>query len=665
MLLWLTLFSAVVLPFFVLRKAAGFVLVAGFTLLVLASLVYLSRGYVKVASWIFLSCMWSIVTIILILTGGITSLGVMSYLATSITAACLLGEREAFISAGLLVAVALTIALLEFAGVAFRRDLSASSMAAWMLVVLLTAIGILPVTQVLRSLSEALKRTRETVEDLKRREMALQESDDRCRLALETGRMFAFEWNPETDEVRRSADCTEILGVNGDPTRESGRSSLQRIHPEDQEGLIQAYRTLTPTKDSYKIEYRVIHSSGRVVRVQQNARALFDGDGRMLRLVGITADITERKQAEEALRESEERFRGVFEEGPLGLALVGKDYRFLKVNGALCQMVGYPEASLLQMTFADITHPDDLRADEELADRLFSGEIPYYRLRKRYVTKSGEIIWIDLTGSVIRDKKGEVMYGLAMIEDMTERMRAEEAVKRAHDIEIQLASDLATSRDEIRALAASLMKAHEDERRRVSRELHDQICHQLASLAIDIGNLAVSPLPPENLRAHLTAIRARVVKTSQETHDIAYQMHTAILDDLGLVASLNALCRQFSEQYPNVAVDFKNSGPPTSIPNEVATCIYRVAQESLQNMAKHSGAENVSVRLGFTKEAVVLTIQDDGVGFDPKSVKGHGGIGLISMKERAHLVKGKLNITAQLGQGTQVSLEVPLPAGHS
>jgi signal transduction histidine kinase len=117
-------------------------------------------------------------------------------------------------------------------------------------------------------------------------------------------------------------------------------------------------------------------------------------------------------------------------------------------------------------------------------------------------------------------------------------------------------------------------------------------------------------------------------------------MHTALLDDLGLVASLNTLCRQFSEKYPNIAVDFKNRGPLTSIPNEVATCLYRVAQESLQNVAKHSGAKNVSVRLGFEKGAVVLTIQDDGAGFDPKVVRGYGGIGLIGMKERAHLVKG-------------------------
>ena len=263
-----------------------------------------------------------------------------------------------------------------------------------------------------------------------------------------------------------------------------------------------------------------------------------------------------------------------------------------------------------------------------------------------------------LTGEVsvapVFDKAGTCTHLVGSVHDITE-------IKRAQEIENQLASDLAASRDEIRALAASLIRAQEDERRRVSRDLHDQICYQLASLASDIGNLVVSPLAPKNLRANLTAIRARVVQTSQETHHIAYQMHTAILNDLGLVASLNALCRQFSDQYPNVAMNFKNSGPLTSVPSEVATCVYRVAQESLQNTAKHSGAKNVSVRLGFKKRAIVLTIHDDGAGFDPEAVKSRGGIGLISMKERAHLVNGELTITSQPGHGTQTTLEIPLP----
>lgn len=163
----------------------------------------------------------------------------------------------------------------------------------------------------------------------------------------------------------------------------------------------------------------------------------------------------------------------------------------------------------------------------------------------------------------------------------------------------------------------------------------------------------------------LETIRARVLKTSQETQRIAYQMHTAVLDDLGLMASLKDLCQQFSEHHADIALDFEERGLRASIPGEVATCIYRVAEESLGNIAKHSRATTISVRLGFKTEAVVLTIQDNGIGFDSKLVKRHAGLGLISMKERAHLVNGRLTIASQPGHGTQIVLEIPVLVGDS
>src|SRR5215469_1766632 len=138
------------------------------------------------------------------------------------------------------------------------------------------------------------------------------------------------------------------------------------------------------------------------------------------------AELARHREAQAALRESEERFRRVFEEGPLGLALIGKDYHFLKINSALCQMVGYTEQELVQRTFADITHPDDIREDMALAERLFRGEIPSFRLQKRYVKKNGQIIWINLTGSLIRTQNGEPLYALAMVEDITEVKRTQE-----------------------------------------------------------------------------------------------------------------------------------------------------------------------------------------------------------------------------------------------
>jgi PAS domain S-box-containing protein len=131
-------------------------------------------------------------------------------------------------------------------------------------------------------------------------------------------------------------------------------------------------------------------------------------------------------EAQRVVQESEERFRRVFEEGPLGVALVGKDYRFVKVNNALCQMVGYDEAALVQMSFVDLTHPEDVRADVELAERLFKREILFYRIQKRYVKKNGEFLWINLTASILHGPDGEPLHGLAMVEDITEIKRTQE-----------------------------------------------------------------------------------------------------------------------------------------------------------------------------------------------------------------------------------------------
>jgi signal transduction histidine kinase len=187
----------------------------------------------------------------------------------------------------------------------------------------------------------------------------------------------------------------------------------------------------------------------------------------------------------------------------------------------------------------------------------------------------------------------------------------------------------------------------------------------MASLAIDIGGLAAGATRPEDAQARLRSLQARVVKASEVARHIAYELHPSVLDDLGLVASLRSLCKEFSARAKNIRLKFTGDAMPASLNREVASCLYRVAQESLQNIYKHANAQHVSAALGLRKGSVVLTIADDGVGFDPKGVKGRGGLGLIGMEERTRLVHGKLSVAARPGHGTRITIEVPLTAGHS
>jgi signal transduction histidine kinase len=195
----------------------------------------------------------------------------------------------------------------------------------------------------------------------------------------------------------------------------------------------------------------------------------------------------------------------------------------------------------------------------------------------------------------------------------------------------------------------------------VSRELHDQVCQQLAALAIDIGAFAASPLSDQN-QGCFRELQARVVRVSEETRHIAYQLHPSVLDDLGLVASLRDLCKQFSARAKDIVLEFKDVALPAAVPREVASCLYRIAQESLQNVIKHAGAKHVSLALSLHQGTIALTIADDGIGFDPTAVRGRGGLGLVGMDERARVVNGQLVVTARPGRGTRIALKVPLLA---
>jgi signal transduction histidine kinase len=223
---------------------------------------------------------------------------------------------------------------------------------------------------------------------------------------------------------------------------------------------------------------------------------------------------------------------------------------------------------------------------------------------------------------------------------------------------------LQVAQDELRLLAGRLLQAQEDERRRVAREMHDDWTQRLAVLAIDAATLEAQLDPSSNVHGRLRAMRGELVRLPEDVHALSRQLHPSILDDLGLVAALRSECASVTRR-EGVAVGYRSDDVTPSLPKDVALCVYRVAQEALRNVVKHSGINEASVSLVESGRELILTIQDRGVGFGTAGARSREGLGLSSMAERVRLVQGKLTVESKPGQGTTVTVCIPAVGNES
>jgi len=259
-------------------------------------------------------------------------------------------------------------------------------------------------------------------------EEALRESEERFRSVFEMSPIGIALIRPDYRLAKVNASLCRMSGYS--EAELTGKNPFDFTHPEDlQKSMALAQRLFKGEIPFYQIEKRYVKKSGEIIWATMTASILRDQQGRPLLGLGMMEDITERKEAQEALRQSEERFRGLIEQGPIGIALMDRDYRLLKVNEAFCRMVGYSDGELLGMSPLDFTHPDDRQPTIDLTERLFVAEIPMRKLEKRYVKKNGEVIWANVTASLIHDQQGKPLYAMGMIEDITERKRAEEELQ--------------------------------------------------------------------------------------------------------------------------------------------------------------------------------------------------------------------------------------------
>jgi signal transduction histidine kinase len=210
-------------------------------------------------------------------------------------------------------------------------------------------------------------------------------------------------------------------------------------------------------------------------------------------------------------------------------------------------------------------------------------------------------------------------------------------------------------------LSARLISAQEDERSRIARELHDDFNQRLALLAVDIERFHDGlPGGQENLVEGLASLLRRTKELSSDVHRLSHQLHPSILQHLGLVAAARSFCKEISEQH-EIQVELVHRDVPRSLSSDVALCLYRIVQEALRNVIKHSGAECASVEIAKTASELELVISDNGIGFDPESARTRPGLGLLSMRERLRQVDGTITIRRIEPTGTRIEVRIPLP----
>jgi PAS domain S-box-containing protein len=475
---------------------------------------------------------------------------------------------------------------------------------------------------------------------------ALRDSRRRLALAESVAPLGLWSCDLRTKVIVPSKEYLRLYGLRSDSSPLTWQQWLGLVHPDDRDRLERVMHESLERTHVWDIEFRVVRPDGGFRWLLGKGTVLLDNSGKPSRLVGVYIDITEGKQADAALRESEERFRVIFFQAAVGIAQTSLEGQWLLLNPRFCEILGYSEDELRGKTFTDITHLDDRQASLCAHGKFLAGEIASWSSEKRYIRKDGITVWARVFVSLVRDQHHEAQYFVSVVEDITEKIQAERALQQ--------------SRQELRALAGRLIDAQEEERKRISRELHDDLNQKLALLAIDAGSHVLAPpSSADQTREKFRDFQTRVVRLSEDVRQISHRLHPSILEDLGLTAALQELCEEFSAR-EGIEVVFEQEAVPKALPVDVASCLYRVSQAALHNVIKHSRANRAELKVSGGSEGIRLRIHDTGVGFDSESGSPRNGLGIVSMKERVRLAQGQFSIYSQPGQGTTVQIFVPL-----
>jgi PAS domain S-box-containing protein len=357
-------------------------------------------------------------------------------------------------------------------------------------------------------------------------------------------------------------------------------------------------------------------------------------------MIGVNIDVTERKLADEAVRESEDRLRLILESTEEPIYGIDLEHRCTFCNPACLRTLGYERIDqVLGKNMHDLLH-------HSRSDGTF---FPVEECRVHRVTQTGEgvhaedeVFWRANGTSFPAEywsypqRRGEEVVGAVVaFADITERKVAKTALADA---------------------SRKLLEALEKERARIGRELHDDVNQRLAMLAVELDRLQDNP---SEMRSRVQELRKQTTEISNDVQALSHELHSSKLEYLGAVGGMKSWCKEFGERQ-GIQVEFKSTEAKMSLPPEVGLCLFRVLQEALHNAAKHSGVRGIEVQLREDSGEIHLVVSDLGRGFDWETAMQGRGLGLSSMQERVRLVDGTIEIQSKPMSGTTIHVRVPL-----
>jgi PAS domain S-box-containing protein len=470
----------------------------------------------------------------------------------------------------------------------------------------------------------------------RRAERELARSEARLAEAQRVAHVGSWEWDLGKNRVTWSEELYRIYGVERGKHVPTYETFLASVHEEDRVHTRAVLAKALENASPFVYDHRILRPDGTVRMLHTRGQVIADGTGQRSRVVGSGWDITERWEASRRAEAARQNLESVLERVSDGFVAMDRQWRYTYVNESGGRMLGRDAKALIGKHIWT-EFPEGRGQKFHLAyERALSEQRPqsiraYYPPWER---------WFE--NRIYPSQDGLSIF----FTDVTEQQKAQD--------------DLRALADQLRALAARLAEVREDERREISRELHDQVGQALTALKLDLGWMRgqLGTAAPEATSARVAAMEDLIDTTLDTTRRISTSLRPSMLDDLGLSATMRWQAREFRER-TGIECEVRAPEDAVSLVPAVALTLFRILQEALTNVARHAEAKHVVIELQVGAAETVLTVRDDGKGIAPGARERATSLGLVGMRERALAIEGTIELTGAPGAGTAVTVRVP------